>query len=42
MLLFLDKTDDIANKNDEFYNPTVKQNLATINGMSRQLFAAGL
>ena len=42
LLLFLDKHDDFANKNEEFYNPSIKKILTTINGMPHQLFAAGL
>ena len=42
LLLFLDKRDDFANKNEEFYNPSAKIILVTINGMPYQLFAAGL
>ena len=42
LLLFLHKPDDFANKNEEFYNPSIKKILVTINRMSRQLFAAGL
>ena len=42
LLLFLDKRDDFANKNEEFYNPSIKIILVTINGMPHQLFAAGL
>ena len=42
LLLFLDKRDDFANKNEEFYNPSIKKNLVTINGMPHQFFAAGL
>ena len=42
LLLFLDKRDDFTNKNEEFYNPSIKKNLVTINGMPHQLFAAGL
>ena len=42
LLLFLDKRDDFANKNKEFYNPIIKKMLTTINGMPHQLFAAGL
>ena len=42
LLLFLDKRDDIANKNEDFYNPTIKKILVTINGMPQQVFAAGL
>ena len=33
LLLFLDKYDDFANKNEEFYNPSIKKILMTINGM---------
>ena len=42
LLLFLDKRDDFANKNEEFYNPSIKKILTTINGMPHQPFAAGL
>ena len=42
LLLFLDKRDDFANKNEEFYNQSIKKILVTINGMPHQLFAAGL
>ena len=42
MLLFLDKRDDFVNKNEEFYNPSIKKILVTINGMPHQLFTAGL
>ena len=42
LLLFLDKLDDFANKNEEFYNPSIKKYLVTINGMPHQLFAAAL
>ena len=41
LLLFLDKCDDFANKNEEFYNPSIKKILVTINSMPHQLFAAG-
>ena len=34
LLLFLDKRDDFANKNEEFYNRSIKKILITINGMS--------
>ena len=40
--LFFDKRDDFVNKNEELYNPSIKKNLRTINGMPHQLFAAGL
>ena len=42
LLLFFDKRDDFANKNEEFYNPSIKKILVTINGMPHQLFVAGL
>ena len=42
LLLFFDKRDDFANKNEEFYNQSMKKILVTINGMPHQLFAAGL
>ena len=42
LLLFLDERDGFANKNEEFYNPSIKKILVTINGMPHQLFAAGL
>ena len=42
LLLFLDKRDDFANKNEEFYNPSIKKILTTITGIPHQLFAAGL
>ena len=42
LLLFLDKRDTLANRNEEFYNPSMKKILVTINGMPHHLFAAGL
>ena len=42
LVLFVDKRDDFANKNEEFCNPNIKKILVTINGMSHQLFPAGL
>ena len=42
LLLFLDKRDDFANNNEEFYNPSITKILVTINGMPHQLFEAGL
>ena len=42
LLLFLDKRDEFANKNEEYYNPSIKKILITINEMPHQLFAAGL
>ena len=32
LLLFIDKRDDFANKNEEFYNPSIRNILITING----------
>ena len=42
LLLFLNKRDDFANKDEEFYNPSIKKILIIINGMPHQLFAAAL
>ena len=43
LLLFFEKhDDDFANKNEEFYNPSIKKILVIINGMPHLLFAAGL
>ena len=42
LLLFLDKLNDFFNKNEEFYSPSIKKILVTINVMPHQLFAAGL
>ena len=42
LLLFLDKRDDFSNKNEEFYNPSIKKILTTINCMPHQLSVAGL
>ena len=42
LLLLLDKRDDIANKNEDFYNRSMKKILAIINGRTHQLFGAGL
>ena len=42
LLLFLDKRDDFVNKNEEFYNPSIKKILTTIKGTPHQLFAGGL
>ena len=38
LLLFLEKRNDFANKNEEFYNPSIKKVLITINGMPHQIF----
>ena len=40
--LFLDIRDDFENKNEEFYNASIKKVLITINGMPHQLFAGGI
>ena len=42
LLLFLDKCDDFANKNEEFYNPSINKISVMINGISLQLYRAGL
>ena len=42
LLLFFDKRDDFENKNEEFYNPSIKKILVTVNGMPHQLFAVEL
>ena len=43
LLLFLEKRDDdFANKNEEFYNPSIMKIFVTINRMPHQLFVAGL
>ena len=42
LLLLLNKRDDFANKNEEFYNPSIKKILVTISGMPHQVFAARL
>ena len=42
LLLFFDKHNDFANKNEGFYNSSIKKILVTINGMLHQLFSAGL
>ena len=42
LLLFLDKHDDFANKNEEFHSPSIKKILVTINGMPHQRYAGGL
>ena len=41
LLLFIDKYDDFSNKNEEFYNPSIKKILVTINGMPHQLYVGG-
>ena len=42
LLLFLDRRDDFANKNEEFYNPSINKISVMINGISLQLYRAGL
>ena len=42
LLLFPDKRDDFANKNEVFYNSSIKKILTVINGMPHQLFVARL
>ena len=42
LLLFLDKRNGFANKNEEFYNPSIKKILMAINGDPHQLFKGGL
>ena len=42
LLLFVDKHNNLVNKNEEFYNPNIKEVEVTINGMFRQLFAGDL
>ena len=42
LLLFLDKRDDFANKNEELYNPSINKTSLMINGISLQLFRHGL
>ena len=42
LLLFIDKHDGFANKNEEFYNTSINKILTTINGIPHQLFADGL
>ena len=41
LLLFVDKRDDFADKNEEFYNPSIKKISITINGDPLQLLGAG-
>ena len=42
LLIFLTKRDNFANKNEEFYNPSINKVLVTINGMPYQLLVAAL
>ena len=41
LILFLDKRDGFANKDEEFYSPSNKKIFVTISSMAHQLFAAG-
>ena len=42
LLLFLDKRNEFANKNEVFCNPSINKILVAINGMPHQLYAGGL
>ena len=42
LLIFLDNRDNFANKNEEFYNPSIKKILIKIDGDPHQLFAGDL
>ena len=42
LLLFHDKRDDFEKKIEEFYNPSIKKTLVTIDGTPHQPFEAGL
>ena len=42
LLLFLDKRNNFANKNEEFCNPSINKILVTIKGMPHQLYGGGL
>ena len=42
LLLFFDKQDYFATKNEEIYYPTIKNVLTLTNSMSDQLFTAAL
>lgn len=41
-LLFLDKRDGFANKDEKLYKPIIRKVLTAINGMPHQLFAGGI
>lgn len=41
-LLFLDKRDGFANKDEKLYKPIIRKVLTAINGMSQQLFAGDI
>ena len=42
LLLFLGKRDDFANKNEEFYNPSINKISVVINGTSLQFHRHGV
>ena len=42
LILFVDKQKDFANENENFYNPSIKKILTTINSMPHQLYPGGL
>ena len=42
LLLFLDKRDEFANKNEEYYNPNINKISVINNGISLQLYRGGL
>ena len=42
LLLFVDKQSDFANENENFYNPSIKKILTTINGIPHQLYPGGV
>ena len=42
ILLFLDKRDDFAHKNEKNNNLSIKKDLTAINGMPHQLFEVSL
>ena len=42
LLLFVDKQNDFANENENFYNPSIKKILTTINGIPHQLYPGGV
>ena len=42
LLLFLGKSDDFANKDEEFYSPSIKTFLVLINSMPHQLYKGHL
>ena len=42
LVLFLENRDDFANKNEEFYNPSINKISVMTNGISLQFYKAGL